>query len=355
MHMTEPETPDGETGEPMKTVNETERRPRLVVRLLGLALVTFSVFVATYLIVAYFAVQSGRTLRDEQEAENRTEQIDRQLELARQNRAEGSDNLALTRVEYVLSLDPDNAGALALREELVNATPPPTAASAEPTAEATPAEDTTDVPDGSEARPELQAIRRMVSAEQWEEALPALLTFQQLYPDYERAETNQMLYDTYIALGLKHVNSDNIELGLNYFSQAERLGDLPQEALDYRVWANLYFEGVAYSGVNWQIASGYWRDLCAAAPFFKNACNRLDVALEGYGDQLAFQMEWCPAVQVYQEAWNRRPSQDLEGKLNNAVDGCALATPVPITGTNSFTGTAPITGTTPLTPTEPGG
>lgn len=353
--MTEPETPEGETGERMNTNNETERRPRLVVRLVGLALVTFSVFVATYLIVAYFAVQSGRSLRDEQQAQNRTEQIDRQIELARQNRAEGSESLALTRIEYVLGLEPDNAAALALRDELVNATPPPTAAPAEPTAEATPAQDPADAPDESEARPELQVIRRLVSAERWEEALPALLTFQQLHPDYERAETNRMLYDTYIALGLKHVNSENIELGLNYFSQAERLGDLPQEALDYRVWANLYFQGVAHSGVNWQTASGYWRDLCAAAPFFKNACDRLDVALEGYGDQLAFQMEWCPAVSVYQEAWNRRPSQGLEVKLDNAINGCASATPVPITGTNSFTGTAPITGTTPLTPTEPGG
>ncbi len=338
----------------MNTINDNQRRPRLAVRLVGLALVTFSVFVATYLIVAYFAVQSGRNLRAEREAQNRAEQIDRQLQLAHENRAEGSDNLALTRVEYVLSLDPANADALALREALMSATPEPTAAPAQPTAEAAPEEVAAESPDDAQARAEFQAIRGLVSAERWSDALPALLAFQQRFPDYERVESNRMLYDTYIALGLQNVNSDNIELGLNYFSQAERLGDLPQEALDYRVWADLYFQGVAYSGVNWEIATGYWRDLCAAAPFFKNACNRLDVALVGYGDQLAFQMEWCPAARIYQEAWNRRPSENLEGKLINAQDGCASATPVPITGTNTITGTAPITGTTPLTPTEPG-
>lgn len=339
----------------MKTSNESERQPRLAVRLVGLALITFSVFVATYMVVTYFALQSGQSLRVEQEARNRQEQIGRQLELARENRAEGSDNLALTRVEYVLGLDPGNADALALREELTRATPEPTAAPAQPTTEVTSGENTAAAPDDSEALPELQAIRRLVLAERWNEVLPALLAFQRKYPGHERAETDRMLYDTYIALGLKNINSDKIELGLNYFSQAERLGNLPQEALDYRVWADLYFQAVAYSGVNWEISSGYWRDLCAAAPFFKDACNRLDVALEGFGDQLAFQMEWCPAVTVYQEAWNRRPSQLLETKLANAREGCASATPVPITGTNPFTGTAPITDTVPTTPVEPGG
>lgn len=178
-----------------------------------------------------------------------------------------------------------------------------------------------------------------------------LLAFQHTYPDYERGETDQLLYDTYVALGLQAINTDKIELGLNYFSQAERLGNLPQEALDYRVWADLYFQAVAYSGVNWDIAAGYWRDLCAAAPFFQGACERFQTALIGLGDQLAYQLDWCPAVPVYQEAWNRQPTESLDAKLAQAREGCASATPVPITGTNPLSDTAPITGTNP---TEPG-
>ena len=119
-------------------------------------------------------------------------------------------------------------------------------------------------------------------AERWDEALPLLLAFQRDHPDHERGETDRLLYDTYLALGLSHINTDKIELGLNYFSLAERLGDLPQEALDYRLWADLYFQGVAYSGVNWAIAGDYWRDLCFVAPFFQDSCARLDAALVGY-------------------------------------------------------------------------
>lgn len=323
----------------MKTLNDTERRPRTAVRLLGLALITFSVFMATYLSVAYFALQSGRNERVQQEARVRTDQIARQMELARQNLAEGSDNLALTRAEYVLGLDPTNTEALALREQLTNATPTPPPVA---TPEAAPSEELpAGSPDDEEARAQFQAIRRMVAGKQWEDALTALLAFRQFFPNYERGDTDRMLYDTYLALGLKYVNTDKLELGLNYFAQAERLGDLPQEALDYRVWANLYFWAISYSGVNWDYASGYWRELCAAAPFFHDACAQLGTSLEKYGDQLTFQMDWCPAVQAYQEAWNRRPSQTLESKLNAARDGCASATPVPITGTVPITDTMP--------------
>ena len=117
---------------------------------------------------------------------------------------------------------------------------------------------------------------------------------------------------------------------------------------DVEAGADLYFQAVAYSGVNWEIAGGYWRDLCAAAPFFKNSCERLNAALEGHGDQLAYLLDWCPAVSVYQEAWNRQPSERVEGKLNQARDGCAAATPVPITGNVTLPGTAHLTDTSSL-------
>ena len=347
--MTEPTTPAEETGD-LPTIERPgtdERRSRLGVRLFGLALIIFSVVVATYLLVAYFAYESGRAERVEQETISRVEQIGRQVELARDDLAQGSENLALTRLEWVLVQDPNNPEALALREQIAAAVAVPTAAPtdppAEPDEEARAAEQLAD----EEALPDLRVIRRLVVTEQWEDALSALLAFRQQHPDYERAETDQLLYDTYVALGLQYVNSDKIELGLNYFSQAERLGNLPQEALDYRLWADLYFQAVAYSGVNWEIAAGYWRDLCAAAPFFKNACDRLDEALVGHGDQLAYLLDWCPAVSIYQEAWNRRPSENLGAMLNTARVGCASGSPLPITGTLPLTGTAPITDTGP--------
>jgi hypothetical protein len=350
--MTENNGPDDNTGElTMIEVKSNGRQPRLAVRLLGLLLVLFSVFAATYLIVGYFALESGRELRIEQETTARADEIAHQIELARANQAEGSDNLALTRLEWVLAQDPSNEEALALRQQLLDAEaqptePPPTAA-----VEQTP--DATVVVDDSEAGTQLAAIRRLAAAEDWEAALSQLLAFQHTYPDYERGETDQLLYDTYLNLGLSYINTEKIEIGLNYFAQAERLGNLPQEARDYRSWADLYFQAVAYSGVNWDVAAGYWRDLCSAAPFFQDSCDRYDQALVGYGDQFAFNLDWCPAVDAYRVAWNRRPSELLDSKIAQAIDGCASATAVPITGTNPISDTVPITDTE--SPVEPGG
>ena len=327
-------------------------RARLAQRALGLVLVIVSVVLVTYLLVAYFAYESGRSLRAQQETAARTEQVSRQIELARQDLTADSSHMALTRLDWVLAQQPNNADALALRQQAADAEtaaqatagPLPTA-EPRPTAEATPEEVITD----DQRLTELQAARRLVSEKRWAEALPALVSFQQSFPDYQRDETNQLLFDTYLALGLSYVNTEKVELGLNYLSQAERLGSLPQEALDYRVWADLYFQGMAYSGVNWGIAADYWADLCAAAPFYRDSCVRLDRALVGMGDQYAYLMDWCPAVAIYQRAWNRQPTEILDNKLAEARAGCAAATAVPITTT------LPITVTVPLTPTEPGG
>ena len=338
------------TGESITAAEPPAGRSRLLSRLVGLALVISSVVLATYLLVAYFAFESGQAARVAQETTARDEQVARQIELARQNLDEGSSHLALTRLDWVLAQTPDNAAALALREQAAAAdaagrAPQPTEAP-QPTAEATPAETAAEP---GETLAELQAIRRLVAAEQWEEALPLLVVFQQRFPDYRRQETDQLLYDTYVALGLAYANTEKVELGLNYFAQAERLGDLPPEAEEYRLWADLYFQGIAYSGVNWGIAADYWADLCAAAPFYRDACVRLDRALVGQGDTFAFYLDWCPALEIYQRAWNRQPTNTLGNKLAQARDGCAAATAVPISGT------LPLTGTAPLTPTEPGG
>lgn len=348
--MTEPIQPAIDNADEQSTAAQPPAaRSRLARRLLGLALVIASVVLATYLLVAYFAYESGRADRVTQETTVRDEQIARQIELARQDLAEDSTHLAVTRLDWVLAQEPGNADALALRQQATAAeaggqAPQPTAGP-RPTAEPTPEEIVTD----DETLAELQTIRRLVAGEQLDEALAGLLDFQQRFPDYERQETDQLLFDTYIALGLRYVNTEKVELGLNYFAQAEKLGNLPQEAQDYRVWADLYFQGIAYSGVNWGIAADYWADLCAAAPFYRDACARLDRALVGQGDTFAFNLDWCPALEIYQRAWNRQPSDALGNKVAQAREGCAAATAVPISGT------LPLTGTAPLTPTEPGG
>jgi hypothetical protein len=153
------------------------------------------------------------------------------------------------------------------------------------------------------------------------------------------------------------VETDKVEQGLYYLTQAEALGTLPQEALNYRVWADLYLAGMSYYGVNWNVAAANFRDVCLAAPFYQNSCQLLQEALINFGDQMAFAQDWCPAEVAYEEAWRQQRSEALGGKLAQAREGCLAATPTssaPLTGTLPITSTLPITGTGVITGTEPG-
>lgn len=321
-------------------------------RALGLLLLLVSLFLSIYLLAAYLGWQSGQLLLQERQQTELTNQINRQLELAQENIVQGSYNLALSRLAWVLERSPGNARALALQQQAQQAlsitpTPPPptrdTAAFPEPTA--TPAA-TLAAGEPSSPAPELQRIRQLMAEQNWDEAVTALVAFQRQFPDYERQETNRLLYDTYVKLGLSLVTGKQAELGLYYFSLAEELGNLPQEAEDYRLWAGWYLQGMAYYGVNWSVAIAYFRDLCLVAPFYQSSCDLLYTARVALGDQYALTGEWCPAQVLYREANNQQRSPGLTQKLETAVTNCANATPTP----SAITETVPLTQTQQFMP-----
>jgi tetratricopeptide (TPR) repeat protein len=323
------------------------RRPFL--RILGAGLIILAALLAYYLIVVYLGWQSGQSLLRENQASQVTAQLARQVELAREDMAQGHNALALRRLEWVLAQAPDYAEAQALQRQAQTAldalimpqAPPVITATATPT----PAPLPTPTPGLIEdPAAELRRIERLMTAEAWADAVSALATFQQQFPSYERPQTDALLYQAYMQLGWQLVRGENVELGLFYLEQAEKLGDLPQEALDYRYWAQLYTQGIGFYGVNWSAAAVYFRDLCLVAPFYQSSCARLYQALTAYGDQYAAMGEWCPAQALYEEARRYDSDQALLANLQAARQGCLSATPTP---------SAPITGTQPLTDTEP--
>jgi hypothetical protein len=253
----------------------------------------------------------------------------------------------------VLARDPTNSEAQNLQQEVhtkleLLLTPQPT-----PTTTPLPTE--TPSPTGT---PEIVAdpderiaeIEQLIEAESWEEVLPMLTEFQRQFPSYERPTTDQWLYNTYIQLGLSLMDGEQVELGMYYLSQARRLGDLTTEALDYEMWAELYLQGIAFYGTNWDASAYYFRNLCLAAPFFHDSCERLHEVLVAYGDQYAVAQDWCPAQQLYQEARQLNITPGLPQKLEQAITGCLAATPTPsvITDTLGITQTNPITAAQPF-------
>jgi tetratricopeptide (TPR) repeat protein len=277
------------------------------------------------------------------------------MTLAQENIDQGSYNLALRRLAYILEHDPQNQEAQTLQKqaetELASLTAPlqaggPTASAPTATPQPLPSPTPGLI---SDPQAELQRLRQLTTNGAWADALPALIAFQRQFPTVERQDTDRLLYDVYVNYGLTLLEGSQAELGLFYLEQAEKLGDLSQEVLDYRLWAELYLQGIAFYGVNWDVATYYFRELCVSAPFYQSACERLNQSLINFGDQYAGALDFCPAQELYQEALGYGRSQALVEKINQAGEACLLATPTP---TAPITGTLPITGTVPLTDTN---
>ncbi|HSM55763.1 MAG TPA: hypothetical protein VK879_06365 [Candidatus Sulfomarinibacteraceae bacterium] len=323
-------------------------RPRKL-RLLGIVLIAVAVVLGVYTLVAYLGWQSGQSLRSEQIEERRAEELATQITRAEEDMAADNHRLAIRRLEWVLEQEPGHSQAAALLTEAratIAQTRAPSANNGSAEATVTPASTGATAGDGDDAAAErLRSIEKLVDNEEWRTALPALITFQNDHPDHERERTDRLLYEAYIGQGIELAYSDQIEVGLYYLEQAEKLGTLTEDARNHREWAELYLDGVGYYGVNWEVTLFYFRDLCLAAPFFHDSCDKLFEALVAYGDQYAVQQEWCPAEQLYAEAANINSTSTLSDKLSDARTRCAEATPTP---TATVTGT--ITDTVPATP-----
>jgi hypothetical protein len=305
-----------------------------ILRAVGVVLVVAALLAAFYGAVAYAAWQRGQTLRSEKARTQLQEEMVRQMSLARGDIEAGNYTLAERRLEWVLQRDPNYPGARTLYEQaqtrssqLLTPQPP----------EVTPAPPPTPLPTPTAAEPagatdpgqELARLQRLLADEQWESAITAVAAFQSQFPNYERSQTDRMLYEANIGYGLRLLRTPQVELGLFYLGQAERLGDLPEEVADQQFWGELYLLAIGFYGVDWGAATFYFRDLCRAAPFFQNACDRLHESLVAHGDLYAELEDWCPAVERYREAQQERQSTAVRQKLDEAFTNCQNATPTP--------------------------
>jgi hypothetical protein len=344
--------------------NYEQRQPlsfaRRLLRGFGITLVIVAIILGVYGIVAYLAWQRGQTIRVENTQQALREQIANQIELARGDIDNGNFALATRRLDWVLERDPSSEEAQNLQDEAqsgLNArlTPTPNL-SPSPTPETSETPDDPADPGQASTEAAFTNLETLMDEGKWEEAVSAIALFQRDFPNQRRQQTDEMLYNAYINLGVKLVSGTQSELGLFYLGQAEQLGDLPLEIEDQRTWAELYLEGIGYYDVNWEITIFYFRGLCSAAPFYQDACQKLYEAYVAFGDQYALALDWCPAEEWYIEAVRLDNISEVVDKRREASTNCLEATPTPdapITGTLPITNTAPITNSSPVTNTAP--
>ena len=337
-------------GETIKTESENEEveesreesvpRRRRLFRFIGFGLISIAILLIVYGTVIDFALRRGQSLRLKNQQQALQEELATQLAYAKEDIEVGSYTLAMRRLDWILERDSDYPEAESLRQEAI------AGGNTRPTLTPIPKATSTRVEefnlDDSEPVQIYSKLQQAIDDQDWQKAVSAITTFQAQYPNFNRQQTDAMLYNAYINLGQHLVTGDQVELGLFYLAQAEKLGDLPLEVEDQRLWAELYLLGISYYGVDWSVALYYFRDLCAAAPFYHNACLKLHEALISYGDQYAANSDWCPAEELYIEAVQQNNEPIASEKLQEARKFCLEATPTPsapITDTQSISQT----------------
>ncbi len=341
-------------------VNQTPIPPKrswrsLLLKVIGVSLIVLAVLLLYFGGIAYWAWNSGEALRLEQIQQSEQQERAHQFELAQDDVSNGRYELALRRLDWLLSRDAQYPGAADLQTEAQSqlnllltptVTPSPTITPS-PTPEVM-VEATIDTAAIDE---QIETIEELVDDRSWETAVKTITDLQIDYPSYRRQETDTLLYEAYSGWGVSLLNTEQIEMGLFYLEQARDLGTLPEWIEGEIVFAELYLEGIVFYRVNWGAYLYYFRELCTYAPNFQNSCKLLNEGLLGYGDQLANSLDWCPAQTIYLEAaalGNTPDEESLTFKIEQAETACLSATPTPEAAVISDT--VPITNTIPTNP-----
>ena len=323
----------------------------------GYVLAAIAFLVVFYAAIVMAGLWFGSRANDERAIADFATKNARQLELAEVDIENGEFELALDRLEYLETRIPGDNSVAALAATLTaNAatieptrplpTPVIMRSGEEPVAteEIPPTPEATETPQPLPTRaptriatvehPEdikrkLVDIEESLDNERWEDAISNLIAFQLDHPDYERFYTDSLLFNAYNGAGFEFTNSNRVSLGINYFEQAEKLGELPEDAVSQLYFSRVYLAAMSFYGVDWPRSVNRLEEICSIAPLFQDSCSTLFNARVAWGDQLSIAEEHCLALEQYTLALRVGTSRDVSQKMSTAEWKCRSATPTP--------------------------
>lgn len=181
----------------------------------------------------------------------------------------------------------------------------------------------------------LQQARAAVSAAQWADAIEILEAISVVDPNYEAVTVRQLLTDAMNSYARQLYQSNQPALGNTIVGRIQALGLPLAEGLAYeRDVAELFLNARALAAAGDPRAVNSLQQIInqgAAGRYYNQARELLYDYYVRQGDAYAYDPNFgfCPAVQYYQFAVNIFSSGVATGKLRNANDMCAMATPTP--------------------------
>ena len=277
---------------------------------------------------------AGQTQRNTSATQTTIVELDLQFQLAVEDMAGGRYGLAVQRLEWILTRDPDYPGAA---ERLIqsrrfagqaNATSLPVSPTAIPPSEAKTLEE------------RFQEARTLYENDQLDAAILRLQELQAIDSTFREAEVQQLLYDALVELGLRYVRSeDRLEEGIILLNQAKAIKPLEDQVEGERLLATFYITSETYWGLDWSIVIRNLAEIYAVAPNYHDVSDRLWEAHVNYGNQLAQGGAPCEATEQYDEALTLRDDAEIEEKASAAQEACLNLTATPLTPTDTPDGT----------------
>jgi len=286
--------------------------------------------------IGYASAINARTKADE---DRRLNAAVVQFEQALQDQAAGNYGIAQQRYQYVLSIYPQYPG---LDEKLVEigllvaqnggGFAPVTT----PQAGVTPG--TPSKPAGGANTQNLNALNRQaqtyLKAADWVNLYTTAAKMRDINPNFNAVKVDGYHYMALRNLGISKILAGNLEVGSYYFSLAEQIGPIDNEAQNLNRWAQLYLTAGSWWGINWQNAIMNFSELYTIAPNLIDSSHfsvtqRFAGAYEGYGRFLQQNYQWCDAVNQFQYAANINPSERLNAVIEDAAKLCANPPPMP--------------------------
>lgn len=289
-------------------------------------------------------------LRKNAELSDRLTLATTQFELAINDEKNGNYNVARQRLEFVLQVYPEYPGldaklkdvllAIALNQGETQLETPAPGASSEPAVTPLPTTDTKNL------SILFNQAKAQLAGSDWPGLLATVLSLRDIDPAYEPIKVDGMFYYALRYNGIAKVKQGSLEVGIYYFSMAEQLAPIDEEAESYRVWARMYNNAASNWNVNMLAAATQFSELYALVPNLIDASgitvrSRYAGALEGYGDYLQQTYAWCEAVSQYEASIGIVSSERMSEKLTRARELCANppATPTPTPGPPTATPT----------------
>ncbi len=301
-----------------------------------------STFIVLLLIIGGIALGGYDGLKER--TTRRETQVEQLYHQAEQYAANDQTELAIAKLDQLLTFDPAYPQARKLLAQLQTV--------------ATPTAQPVSAPRQNVAADLFEQAKTLTLQGDWQQVIELYKQIRDINPTYQPGEVSAALYNANFELGLRLETEGDMNGARHAFDEAlvERPNDPPVTAEWEKV--SLYLSLDTAAPTDFENTLVVLNRLYALDPNFADVADRLFDTYRNYGDNLATQNEWCLAQARYEAALKLRADSSLASLANDAAFRCknsertkqATVAPTP-RATTAITGTATVTAVTAISQT----